>query len=151
MIKEFIDEKVDEIFLAYQNAHNITNGDISPEHAFDLEVAKDTLAEAIQVVCNAQKRAINYDDFTPSWYIYTDCDGEPHVQTFSSALENDDQFFTAVSRKICFNDLDDSNMQKIFYKGKEVVYAGWQRGMRFEYKDLDGNTVWVGYFPEWDH
>ena len=94
---------------------------------------------------------INYADFTPSWYIYTDCDGEPHVQTFSSALGDDDSFFTSVSRKICFDDLDDSTVHKIFYKGKEVEYAGWQPGMKFEYKDLDGNIVWVGYFEHWDH
>lgn len=149
MIRRLIDEKVDEIFLAYQNANNITNGDINPLHAFDLEVAKDTLAEAIQVVCNAQKRAINYDDLTPSWYIYTDCDGEPHIEAFGQITK--DAFFTKVSRKICFDDLDDSTVHKIFYKGKEVEYAGWQPGMRFEYEDLDCNTVWVGWFPEWDH
>lgn len=148
-IRELIDEKVDEIFLAYQKAHNITNGDIHPIHALDLEVAKDTLAEAIQVVCNKQKRTTIYDDFTPSWYIYTDCEGEPHVQTFGGCTA--DQFFTAVSKRICFDDCTDEAVEKIFYKGKEVVYAGWQRGMKFEYKDLDGNTVWVGYFEHWDH
>ena len=112
MIRRLIDEKVDEIFLAYQNAHNITNGDINPLHAFDLEVAKDTLAEAIQVVCNAQKRAINYDDLTPSWYIYTDCDGEPHIEAFGQITE--DFFFTQVSKRICFDDLTDENVHKIF-------------------------------------
>lgn len=93
----------------------------------------------------------DYSDLTPSWYIYTDCDGEAHVQTFSSASDNKDVFFTDVSRKICFDDCTDETVQKIYYKGKEVRYAGWQRGMKFEYKDLDGNTVWVGYFEHWDH
>ncbi len=148
-IRELIDAKVDEIFLAYQAEHNITNGDINPLHALNLEVAKDSLEEAIEVICIAQKMAINYDDFTPSWYIYTDCDGEYHTVAFGEITEN--AFFTKVSYKICFDDCDNSNVHKIFYKGKEVIYAGWQRGMKFEYKDLDGNTVWVGYFPEWDH
>jgi hypothetical protein len=103
------------------------------------------------IIESLRKKSINYNDFTPSWYIYTDCDGEPHVHTFSSASDNRDAFFTDVSRKICFGDLDDSNVHKIFYKGKEVEYVGWQPGMKFEYKDLDGNTVWVGYFEHWDH
>ena len=93
--------------------------------------------------------AINYNDLAPSWYIYTDCDGEFHTVAFGEITE--DAFFTRVSEKICFDDLDGSDVHKIFYKGKEVEYAGWQRGMKFEYKDLDGNTVWVGYFENWDH
>ena len=95
------------------------------------------------------KEIINYDDFIPSWYIYTDSEGIAHSETFGQITE--DQFFTKVSKKICFDDLDDSAVQKIYYKGKEVEYAGWQPCMKYEYKDLDGNTVWVGYFEEWDH
>lgn len=96
-----------------------------------------------------EKEVIHLDDFTPSWYIYTDCDGEAHSETFGQITE--DLFFTKVSKKICFDDLEDITVQKIYYKGKEVVYVGWQLCMKYEYKDLDGNTVWVGYFPEWDH
>ena len=95
------------------------------------------------------KEIINYDDFIPSWYIYTDSDGDAHSETFGQITA--DKFFTKVSKKICFDDLDDSSVQKIYYKGKEVEYAGWQPGMKYEYKDLEGNTVWVGYFEEWDH
>lgn len=93
---------------------------------------------------------INYNDFAPSWYIYTDCEGEPHSEAFNASASID-LFFTDVSKRICFGDLTDENVHKIFYKGKEVEYAGWQPGMKFEYKDLDGNTVWVGYFEHWDH
>lgn len=148
-IRRLINKKVNEIFLAYRKVNNITNGDIHPVHAIELETAKDALEEAIQVICNAQKRATVYDDLAPSWYIYTDCDGEYHTVAFGEITE--DAFFTKVSYKICFDDCDDSTVHKIFYKGKEVEYAGWQRGMKFEYKDLDGNTVWVGYFENWDH
>ena len=95
------------------------------------------------------KNAINYNDFTPSWYIYTDCEGEPHSEVFGQAT--DDHFFTKVSKRICFDDLNDENVEKIFYKGKEVFYAGWQRGMKFEYVDANGETVWIGYFEHWDH
>ena len=93
--------------------------------------------------------AINYDDFAPSWYIYTDCENNVYAKHFGSVDE--DFFFTNVSKKICYDDLYDEVVHKIFYKGKEVTYAGWQPGMKYEYQDLDGNTVWVGYFPEWDH
>ena len=94
---------------------------------------------------------IDYASFTPSWYIYTNEEGEPHVQTFSSELDNPDPFFVDVSRKICFGDIDGSSVHLIYYKGIEVACIGWQPGMKFEYQDLDGNTVWVGYFPEWEH
>ena len=151
MLKQLIYDKINEVFLEYQQENNITSGDISPEDMLELDELEDALAELIERVCAKQPRAINYDDFTPSWYIYTNCDGEPRVQTFSSALSNEGSFFIDLSRRICFDDLDDCAVHKIFYKGKEIEYAGWQPGMKYEYKDLDGNTVWVGYFPEWDH
>ena len=148
-IRELIDNKVCEVFYEYQHSHNITSGDIEPFDELALNHLEDELADHIQRICDKQAKTINYDDFTPSWYIYTDCDGEAHSEVFGQVTE--DHFFTKVSKKICFDDLDDSTVHKIFYKGKEVVYAGWQRGMKFEYKDLDGNTVWVGYFEHWDH
>ncbi len=89
------------------------------------------------------------DALAPSWYIYTDAEGIAHSETYGQITE--DQFFTKVSRRICFDDIDDTSVQKIYYKGKEVYYAGWQPCMRFEYKDRNKNTVWVGEFPEWDH
>lgn len=92
----------------------------------------------------------NYDDFTPSWYIYTDSEGIAHSETFSGDI-TENQFFTKVSKRICFDDCTDETVHKIYYKGKEVYYAGWQPCMKYEYKDRDGNTVWVGYFEHWDH
>ena len=61
-IRQLIDARVNEILLAYQSANNITNGDIHPLHALNLENAKNALAEAIQVICISQERAVNYDD-----------------------------------------------------------------------------------------
>jgi hypothetical protein len=96
------------------------------------------------------KQPINFDDFIPSWYVYTDSDGKPHGVTF---LDTIDQlgFFVRVAHRIAFSDCTDEHVEKIFFKGKEVVYAGWQRGMTFEFKDLNGNTVWRESFPHWDH
>lgn len=54
-LKDLIEEKVDEIFLAYQNAHDITNGDIEPMDAFKLEQIEEMLKEHIEYVCAKQK------------------------------------------------------------------------------------------------
>lgn len=91
----------------------------------------------------------SFDDLTPSWYIYTDDEGIAHNITYGPMEAN--EFFTDVSRRICFDDCSGETVHKIYYKGKEVNYVGWQPGMKYEYKDLDGNTVWVGVFEHWDH
>ena len=91
----------------------------------------------------------NYENLAPSWYIYTDYEGNVYAKHFGDADEG--LFFTSVSRAICFDDCDEITVQKIYFKGKEVEYAGWQPGMKYEYKDLDGNTIWVGYFENWEH
>lgn len=149
MLKDLVSEKINEVFLEYQKANNITSGDIHPEDAVELENFEEALAEFVERVCSYQPKEIDFDAFAPSWYIYTDRDGNVYANHFGNV--DADFFFTNVSRKICFDDLDDIIVQKIFYKGKEVEYVGWQSGMKFKYTDLDGNTVWVGYFPEWDH
>jgi hypothetical protein len=56
-LKDLIEEKVDEIFLAYQNAHGITNGDISPMDAFKLDEIEEMLKAHIAYVCAKQKGA----------------------------------------------------------------------------------------------
>lgn len=150
MLKELVHDKINEVFLEYQKANNIISGDIEPFDAILLDELEDQLCVVIKKICDKQPKAINFDDLTPSWYIYTDREGNAYSQVFKGDM-SDDFFFGNVSKKICFDDLDDETVQKIYFKGKEVIYAGWQPGMKYEYKDLDGNTVWVGYFPEWDH
>ena len=147
MLQELIHNKINEIFAEYQKANNIISGDIEPEDALDLDVLEDSLNELVRRVCAKQPRV---EDLTPSWYIYTDYKSEVKSVTFGSSVSKD-QFFTAVSRAIAFDDCDDITVQRIFYKGKEVEYAGWQPCMKFEYKDLDGKSIWVGYFEQWDH
>lgn len=83
------------------------------------------------------------------WFTYTDNTMTSHKRIFSSKFTDD--FFTEVSRSIAFGDCSGETVDKIYYKGKEIKYVGWQQGMKFEYKDLDGNTVWVGVFEHWDH
>lgn len=149
MLKDLIHEKINEVFLEYQQANNIVNGDINPFDAYQLELTEEALAEIIERACAMMPRAIKFDDLVPSWYIYTDAEGIAHSETYGQITE--DQFFTKVSKRIAFDDIYDETVQKIYYKGKEVEYAGWQPCMKYEYKDLDGNTFWVGNFPEWDH
>lgn len=56
-LKDLIEEKVDEIFLAYQNAHDITNGDIEPMDALKLDHIEEMLKAHIEYVCAKQKEA----------------------------------------------------------------------------------------------
>ena len=97
-----------------------------------------------------QNNPINFDALTPSWFIYTETDGKP-----TCVVHNDPHdelgFFVKVAKCIAFSDYTDKTVEKIFFKGKEVVYTGWRQGMTFEFKDLNGNTVWRESFPHWDH
>ncbi len=54
-LKELIEEKVDQIFLAYQNANGITNGDIEPMDALKLDHIEEMLKSHIEYVCEKQK------------------------------------------------------------------------------------------------
>lgn len=150
MLQQLIHDKINEIFAEYQQANNIISGDIEPFDAEYLDRLEEQLANHIERICSKQPKAINSDDFTPSWYVYTDCDGEMHSVTFGAEV-GEDLFFTKVSDKICHDDLDGSYVNRIFYKGKEVFYAGWQPRMKYEFVEASGDTVWVGWFEDWDH
>ena len=149
MLNELIHNKINEIFAEYQKANNIISGDINPFDAYQLALEEERLAEIIKRACATMPKATNFDRLAPSWYIYTDYEGIAHCETYGSI--DMDQFFYKVSKRIAFDDLNMETVQKIYFRGKEVEYAGWQPGMRFEYTTLDGTTVWVGDFPEWDH
>ena len=56
-----------------------------------------------------------------------------------------------VSQVIAFSDCSDERVTKIVYKGVEVHYTGWQPDNIMEYADANGNIVWSGCFPEWNH
>lgn len=55
---EFIEEKVNEIFLEYQNANDINNGDIHPYDALRLDYIMEELADHIEKVGEYQKGGI---------------------------------------------------------------------------------------------
>ena len=150
MLQQLIHDKINEVFLEYQKANNIISGDIDPFDAQCLDSLEQRLEQVIEHICSKQPRRITYDEFTPSWYIYLDSEGTAHSQTFNGQL-TEDQFFTDVSRRICFDDITDESVVRIYYKGKEVFYAGWQPCMKYEYVTAEGDTVWVGHFEHWDH
>ena len=55
MLKELVHTKINEIFLEYQNANNITNGDIDPWDAQQLDYIKGALYQIIKRICEEQK------------------------------------------------------------------------------------------------
>lgn len=148
-IRELVSDKVQEIFYEYQKANNITSGDIEPFDAEYLDSLEQRLAQVIESICSKQPKAITFDHLTPSWYIYLDYEGTAHNVAYGEI--DMDKFFYEVSKRIAHDDIYDETVVKIYYKGKEVFYVGWQPCMKFEYKDLGGNTIWVGTFPDWDH
>ena len=149
-LKELIHEKINEVFLEYQKANNIISGDIDPFDAYALENVEETLCELVAQICAKQKKAINFDNLAPSWYIYTDEEGIAHSVTHDNTVDMD-RFFYYVSQRIAFDDCSNETVKKIYFRGKEVFYAGWKPGMRFEYEDTNGNIIWVGTFEQWDH
>ena len=47
-----IEERIDDIFLEYQKANEITSGDISPTQMLDLEDLQNKLTDLIINVCS---------------------------------------------------------------------------------------------------
>ena len=143
MLSELIRDKIQEIFLVYQNENNIISGDIEPLDALRLEQIEESLCELIEKVVKYQQRGHSAS------YEYCTAEGESYVKTYE--LIDMDEFFCEVSNIIAFGDCTNYTLTSICFDGKEIEYAGWQPGMRFEYEDMDCNTVWFGSFPEWDH
>ena len=54
-LTNLIHDKVDEIFAKYQDANDITNGDIEPMDALKLDQIEKMLKEHIEYVCEKQK------------------------------------------------------------------------------------------------
>ena len=143
MLKELVHDKINEVFLEYQEANNIISGDIDLFDAVYLDKLEEYIAQHIERVCAKQPKEI------PSSYLYRDSEGilinkfYPHIGI--------DHFFTEISRRIAFSDCSNEEVLIIIWHGKEVEYVGWRPNMVFEYKDLDGNVVWSNKFENWDH
>ena len=149
MLKHLIHKKINEVFLEYQKANNIVSGDIRATDARALDMFEDYLAEFVERVCSYQLRKSSVKKNPASFYIYRDAEEITHSVTYEHI--DTDKFFCEISKRYAFDDCSGEDIVAIFWRGKEVEYAGWQPCMRFEYKDLNGNTVWVGQFEHWDH
>ena len=144
MLKELIHEKINEVFEEYQRANFIKSGDIDPFDVMYLDQLEEHLAQHIEKVCAKQPKEI-----PASFYIYTDSEGIAHSVTYEKI--DTDKFFYEISRRIAFDDLTGEEVIDIYWRGMRVEYAGWQRGMKFDFEDLNGNIVWTGTFEDWDH
>ena len=143
MLKELIHEKIDEVFIKLQEPNNIISGDIHPLDALKLNQLEDELVELIEKVVAYQPKGVS------AYYTYKTDAGTHYVKDFPSTSA--DAFFREVSNIIAFGDCNGDTVVHIFFDGKPIEYAGWQPNMLFEYKDIDGETVWYRSFPEWDH
>lgn len=76
---------------------------------------------------------------------------ESHEQAGLTDEEFANKFFIVVSKQICFSDCGGYEVTRIVYKGQIVNYVGWQPDMVYEYQYSNGETVWEGSFPHWDH
>lgn len=54
IIKELLEEKINDVFIECQNRLNISSGDIEPLMEFKLETKTEQLAELIQMVLTYQ-------------------------------------------------------------------------------------------------
>lgn len=137
---KLINDKINEVL----KANNITRNDLDPWDSMRLGELENALKELI-------KRTISYQhkEIPTSSYVYLDSEGIIHTVEHNSS--DSDIFFSEISRRIAFADCSNEEIVTIFWRGEEVQYAGWKSGMRFEYIDSDGNTVWSGEFPEWNH
>lgn len=144
MLRALIHNKINEAIAEYQKQEFIISGDIEPLDAIHLDELEILLTQHIERICAKQPKEI-----PPSFYIYTDYEGIAHCVTHEEI--DTDRFFTNISYVIAFDDCSGETVTDIYWRGQRVEYAGWKPGMRFEFEDLNGNIVWVGDFPHWDH
>lgn len=61
-------------------------------------------------------------------------------------------FLRTVAERYAFNDCCDDRVLEVVFDGCHIEYAGWQRGMLFEFREAGtGLVVFSESFPEWDH
>lgn len=60
-------------------------------------------------------------------------------------------FFRNVSHELSFGDCTGYEVDKIVWNGCEFEYEGWQSGMVFSFRAIDGEKTLSYCFPEFDH
>ena len=75
-------------------------------------------------------------------------DGEKYITFFDTK----DELFYELASIYAFNDLDiGMRVTKIVYEGMQCHYIGWQPDMVIEFANENGDIIYGGQFPEWDH
>lgn len=83
---------------------------------------------------------------TPYWFT-SKFENDEYIRYFDSHEE----LMNAVVRAIAFSDCSDEDVLDISSGGNIIYYVGWQPGMHYVFKNLDGEVVWDNYYPEYDH
>ena len=75
-------------------------------------------------------------------------DGEKYITFFDSK----DELFYELAKIYAFDDLDTGmKVTKIVYEGMRCHYIGWQPDMVIEFANENGDIIYGGEFPQWDH
>ena len=84
---------------------------------------------------------------------YTDDDGEPEVIRFSASEHRDplDIAFGQAAYTQAFSDIANISRVRVHHQGRVYYYAGWQPGMKIEFVNQLGVSIWCERFPRWDH
>ena len=68
-------------------------------------------------------------------------------------FDTKDELFYEAAKTYAYDDCytEDFTIEEIGCEGKKCHYIGWRPGMRFIFKDTEGEVVWDTRHPEWDH
>lgn len=87
---------------------------------------------------------------TPYYIVDKFDNGDRYITYYmtADAMFRDAAYFYAMSD--CCG--DEMEIEEISCEGQKCYYVGWQPGMTYEFrKEDDGEMIWVGSFPQWDH
>ncbi len=90
----------------------------------------------------------NLKELHPGKWSVSYVDDEDAVRVECDGMDN---AFTAAARLQAFCDIYNVRRVEVHHAGRTYRYAGWQPGMRYEYVNKFGTTIWCGDFPKWDH
>lgn len=134
-IMELLSPVMETIY--YAEEHNLHEYD--PRWSDTCKKIKKQMEHAIHEISKMDNYLIMRDPF----------DGEAITHRYHSKEET---LFTA-AKHICFSDCDETyRLEKIVVCGREVVYAGWQPAMLYEFVDKEtGEVIYSRQFLHWDH
>lgn len=86
------------------------------------------------------------------WAVSYVADGEPIRQEITITKEMFQDYAFRVAAKIAaYDDIYDANNIRVHHAGRTYHYVGWQPGMKIEFANEIGVSVWCDYLYECDH